>query len=370
MLSWTWLLCCCSTVLLGRAVSFHQNPLFVNDQLPRDSLAQPAQTQQKPIVLTKCHQLQARFPHLVSMPGDSLYEQQQSQYWSLTQTDLRPACRLTPTTSLEASQLIEYLNHNELDISITSGGHSTVLGASNLPAGITLDLSALSSVSISADNSSVSLGPGTRWLDVYKELDPYGMTVAGGRAGSVGVGGFLLGGGVSILAPNQGWSCDTLISIEVVLGNGTIVVANQTHHSDLFGSLKGGGANFGIVTSFTMLLFPVPQLQLSVRQLQWDQFESLAREISHFIERAHQDLDASLDLSIIPDPAGESILGYLMATRLGSIEDSPTLRPIFAIPYTHGSTDEIKPWDLANTVDVSNPHGFRYIHSSIQETPL
>lgn len=348
--------------MVGRATSFYQQPLPVDNQNAQESWITLTHSEQIPLSSTVCRGLLERFPALLSVPGDNLYESQQSQYWSTTQNELKPACRLTPRTSIETSQLIEYLNQHKLDISITSGGHSTVLGASNLNAGITLDLSALSDIAISSDNSTVKFGSGTRWVDVYKKLDPYGLTVTGGQAGSVGTGGYLLGGGISIMASRRGWSCDTLISIEVVLGNGSIVVANQTHHSDLFSSMKGAGTNFGIATGFTISLSPAPQLQVSVSQIQGEKFESLAREISIFVEKSHEDPEVFLDLSIIPDPTGKSLLGYLVATRFGSIDDSPILSAVLAIPSAHRTLDELKPSEYAQTVDVSNPYGFRCVH--------
>lgn len=101
------------------------------------------------------------------------------QHLSARQTDLKPARRLTPTTTQEVSNLIQYLYHHNIDIAIANGGHSTVSGASNLDAGITLDLSSISSISLAADNFSVKIGPGTGWIDVYHLLDLKELTVAG-----------------------------------------------------------------------------------------------------------------------------------------------------------------------------------------------
>lgn len=350
MLSRTWLICWSNLILGAQTVDSHQQ--ILSDQ---------AQTQGS--FLSTCHIISAQFPHLVSFLGGSLYEQEQSQYWSSTQSTLRPACRLTPTTTSETSRLVRYLSDNDVDISIVSGGHSTALGASNVDGGITLDLSALIPISLSLDKSSVTFGPGTRWGNIYKELDPHSITVAGGRAGSVGAGGFLLGGGISILAPEQGWSCDTLTSIEVVLGNGTVVTSNATHHADLFSSMKGMGSNFGVATSFTMSTFPVSQLQMSVMQYQGEQFVELAHRISEFARDCHEDTGSLMDLSIIADPSGESVFGYLMALSFGDMKQSKTLQPFLDMPHAHGYINNVRPQDIASIVDVSNPPGFRYVSS-------
>lgn len=361
MLYSSWLLCLSSIILRGEAADPRQKVFSVSDQAQQESLSINSQLEQTLASRAECHKLLTRFPHLVSLPGDSLYEHEQSHYWSVTQAVARPECRLTPTTTLEVSQLVQYLSQHEIDVAITSGGHSTVVGATNLHAGVTLDLSALSAISLAEEQSTVTFGPGTRWLDIYQRLDPLGMTVAGARAGSVGAGGFLLGGGISILAASRGWSCDTLTSIEVVLGNGTIVTANATHHADLFSSMKGIGTNFGVATSFTMATFPVFQLQSSVLQYQGHHFASLAHELSTFVEQSHQDLDASLDLSIIADQSGSFINGFLMATRFGKIAESKTLQPFFDMPHAHGYINNVRPQDIASTVDTSNPRGFRCV---------
>jgi hypothetical protein len=103
------------------------------------------------------------------------------------------------------------------------------------------------------DTDLVSIQPGSRWQDVYDVLTPHGITVAGGRVGSVGVGGLLSGGGISFFAASHGWACDNIANYEVVLANGSIVYANAQDNPDLWQALKGGSANLGLVTRFDML---------------------------------------------------------------------------------------------------------------------
>jgi hypothetical protein len=124
----------------------------------------------------------------------------------------------------------------------------------------------LKGVELSEDESVVGLGSGLTWMSVYKELEQKGLMVTGGRVGSVGVGGFTLGGGISFLDNLYGWACDNvrnfevrsrcifwlalLTMLQVVLANGSIVNANVESHPDLYFALRGGGNNFGIVTRF------------------------------------------------------------------------------------------------------------------------
>ena len=301
---------------------------------------------------------------LVSFPHEVRYEQGQSHYWSVRQTDQKPACRLSPTTSQETSNFVQYLYHHNIDFVVANGGHSIVPGASNLDGGITLDLSSISSISVTTDNASISIGTGARWRDVYQLLDPIGLTVSGARAGSVGAGGFLLGGGISISAPRHGWSCDTLESVEVVLANGSILVVNHTHHASLFRSLKGGGSNFGIATSFTMRTFPISTLQVAFLRYELHQISRLMNEISAINSEAHKDPGVSFDLSVALDPSSNKAFGFLMITRFGNISQSNILQPFFDISHSYESVNDVTPGDLADTVDLSNPRAYRCVRNS------
>jgi hypothetical protein len=114
----------------------------------------------------------------------------------------------------------------------------------------------MNSTSYNVDTGLVTVQPGNHWQYVYEYLADYGVTVTGGRAGTVGVGGFITGGGNSFHAASHGMACDNVANWEVVLANGSIVNANSTHNSDLWVALKGGSANFGLVTKFDMYSIP------------------------------------------------------------------------------------------------------------------
>ncbi|KAL9603056.1 MAG: hypothetical protein Q9219_001420 [cf. Caloplaca sp. 3 TL-2023] len=116
-------------------------------------------------------------------------------------------------------------------------------------------MSSIKSVDVDPSNTSVSVGAGARWSDVYQKLDLMGLGVAGGRISDVGVGGLITGGGMSYFAPRYGFVCDQVINFEVVLASGRIVDANATSNSDLWFALKGGSNNFGIVTRFDLEIF-------------------------------------------------------------------------------------------------------------------
>lgn len=108
------------------------------------------------------------------------------------------------------------------------------------------------------DTRLASVQPGGHWQSVYDELAPYGVVVTGGRAGTVGTGGFLAGGGNSFHSASHGMACDTIANYEIVLADGSIVNANATSRPDLWQALKGGSGNLGLITRYDMYPIEYP----------------------------------------------------------------------------------------------------------------
>lgn len=113
----------------------------------------------------------------------------------------------------------------------------------------------LNGISYDSTSKVASLGPGSRWLDVYKKLDAMDVGIQGGGIGSVGVGGLLLGGGFSPYLYKRGLATDDILKTEIVTANGSILEAGPHQNEDIYQVLKGGGSGFGIVTRFDMRTF-------------------------------------------------------------------------------------------------------------------
>jgi hypothetical protein len=140
---------------------------------------------------------------------------------------------------------------------IKSGGHAPHAGASNIAGGITIDLAELTEITINEERSTVSVGSGNTWFDVYNVLQPKDLMVIGGRIAGVGVGGLTLGGGLSFFSNIHGFACDNVASYEVVAASGDIIIASPESHADLYWALRGGGNNFGLVTKFELFTYPL-----------------------------------------------------------------------------------------------------------------
>lgn len=139
---------------------------------------------------------------------------------------------------------------------VRAGGHTPFKGANNIDGGITIDLRNLNTIKVSSDKKSVTVGPGNKWGQVYKVTDAAGVRVVGGRDWDVGVGGLLVGGGMSYFSGKYGFAVDNVISYTVVFADGTIREVTQKSYPDIFKALRGGGNNFGIITNFELNAYP------------------------------------------------------------------------------------------------------------------
>ncbi|KJZ77352.1 hypothetical protein HIM_03076 [Hirsutella minnesotensis 3608] len=197
----------------------------------------------------------------VSFPGSPAYTASLGSYFSLQAAAVHPLCIVSPQTAQDVSAAVRVLTTNYpsspgCQFAIRSGGHASFAGAANIQQGVTLDLTALNGITLGQGTPPiVSVGVGATWGAVYSYLDALRLSVNGGRAAGIGVGGLTLGGGISYSGPRFGWTCDTVTNFEVVLANGSIVNANQDEHADLLWALRGGSNNFGIVTRVDLQTF-------------------------------------------------------------------------------------------------------------------
>ncbi|KAI1413659.1 6-hydroxy-D-nicotine oxidase [Hypoxylon sp. FL1857] len=197
----------------------------------------------RPILSSK---LQGR----VTTPDDARYGPEREFPWSQT-CWLPAACFVRPRTAEEVAVALRAIRETGSQFVIRSGGHNCNPNISSVDgSGVVVDLRDLNSISIDESSGVAHVGPGSTWGQVYAFLEDYGLTVTGGRQRDVGVGGFMLGGGLSAFSNLRGLAVDNVVNFEVVLADSTIVNANTAENADLYRALKGGGANFGIVTRF------------------------------------------------------------------------------------------------------------------------
>jgi FAD/FMN-containing dehydrogenase len=122
-----------------------------------------------------------------------------------------------PENAQQVSSAIAILTLTSTQFAVRGGGHMPIPGYNNIDSGVLLSTSNLTTLELSHGQSTVSVGAGNRWRDVYSYLEPYGLAAVGGRVGDVGVSGFLLGGGISFYSSRYGFGSDTTVAIEVCI---------------------------------------------------------------------------------------------------------------------------------------------------------
>ncbi|KAH8729503.1 hypothetical protein BGZ61DRAFT_529699 [Ilyonectria robusta] len=184
-------------------------------------------------------------------PKQAPYEQRMNSYWSESAA-LAPYCIALPGSAEDASTIMKVIVKNDCQFGIRGGGHGSFPLSNSISDGITIDLGYMNKTVYDEKRNLALVQPGGHWQDVYDTLSPHGVTVAGGRAGTVGVGGFVTGGGNSFHSASHGFSCDTVANFQVVLANGTIANANATHNADLWQAMKGSSGNLALITRIDM----------------------------------------------------------------------------------------------------------------------
>ncbi|KZL85869.1 fad binding domain-containing protein [Colletotrichum incanum] len=179
----------------------------------------------------------------------------ESLFWAQQQQAARPACVIHVRATEDVAVVIGTSRSTGCPFAVRGGGHSDVPGASNSNGGITVNMAGLSDVQVDEGAGVARVGAGARWGEVYKELEKSNRTVVGGRLTGVGVGGLLLGGGLSHFSGMHGWACDNVRTYEIVLANGSVVDVSHSTHPDLYRALRGGGNSFGVITRFDLDLF-------------------------------------------------------------------------------------------------------------------
>jgi FAD/FMN-containing dehydrogenase len=196
----------------------------------------------------------ATFKGQVTTPGHSDYDRQRALWNGVI--DKRPAIIASCTTAQHVADAILYARRNGLTIAVRGGGHNYA-GHAVCDDGMMIHLGAMNGVRVDPDKRRVVCGGGATWAELDAATQQHGLATPGGFISHTGVGGLTLGGGIGWLTKKAGLTIDNLLSAEVVTADGKVVRASPQDHADLFWALRGGGGNFGVVTSFELALHAV-----------------------------------------------------------------------------------------------------------------
>ena len=202
----------------------------------------------------KIQELRSKLAGELIEPGDARYDSARQVYNAMI--DKRPRLIARCADVADVIEAVNFGRSNDLLVSIRGGGHNAG-GLGICDDGLVIDLSLIRFTHVDPENGTVRVGGGCTWRDVDHATHAFGLAVPTGIISTTGVGGLTLGGGLGHLTRNYGLTIDNLVSADLVLADGRFVTASALRNEDLFWAIRGGGGNFGVVTSFVFRAHPV-----------------------------------------------------------------------------------------------------------------
>jgi len=281
--------------------------------------------------------------------------------------DRRPALIARVTCAADVAAALRFARARDLAVAVRGGGHS-VAGYSTVDDGIVIDLGAMRRIDVDPVRCRARVQAGVTWGELDRVTQEFGLATTGGRMTTTGVAGFTLGSGSGWLERLHGLACDNLLSAEVVLADGRILIASDGEHPDLFWGLKGGGGNFGVVTEFEFRLHPVGPVLLGGLVLHpRERAPEVCRFFRDYMREAPREVGAGLILMhappapfVPPDLQGRPAVA-IIAGYFGPMEQAAEiLAPLRA--FGDPPVDLIKPMpyvEFQALTDPGNPPGRR-----------
>jgi FAD/FMN-containing dehydrogenase len=233
-------------------------------------------------------------------PDDDGYDEARKVYNAMIDKRPRMIARCADVADVITS--VNFARENEVLLAIRGGGHNGG-GLGLVDDGLVIDLSGLSGVRVDPQERTVRVEGGATWGEVDHASHAFGMAVPTGIISTTGVAGLTLGGGHGYLARKYGLTIDNLLEADVVLADGSFVKASEEENEDLFWAIRGGGGNFGVVTSFLFRANPVSTIYGGPMLWELDRAEEILRWYREFSLQAPEDLYGFfLFLSVPPGP--------------------------------------------------------------------
>jgi hypothetical protein len=269
-------------------------------------------------------------------PGDAGYDSAR-RIWNAS-IDMHPGLIARCSDTADVVRAVKFARANGLLVAVRSGGHN-VAGRGLCDHGIVIDLSAMNGISVDPELHAVRVAAGALLGDVDRETHPHGLAVPVGTVSKTGIAGLTLGGGFGWLSRKYGLTCDNVLSCEVVTAEGEILTADADTNADLFWGLRGGGGNFGIVTSFLYRAHPVSRILGGMVVHARGQAPAVLRYYRDFMAYAPEELTAYASLITTPD--GTPAVGVMLCYCGNVIEGEAVLKPLRA--FGSSIVDTIQP---------------------------
>lgn len=245
----------------------------------------------------KIEEFKAGLRGQVIKPEDDGYESARKVHNGMI--DKRPRLIAKCADVADVMHAVKFARENKILVSVRCGGHNAG-GLGICDDGLVIDLSLLKCVRPDTAAKTVRVGGGCTWGDVDHATHPFGMAVPAGIISTTGVGGLALGGGIGHLTRNCGLTVDNLVSADVVLADGSFVTADEKNNSDLLWAIRGGGENFGIVTSFLFKTHPISTVYAGPILYELSEAADVMKWYREFIVKAPNELNGFFLFLVVP----------------------------------------------------------------------
>jgi FAD/FMN-containing dehydrogenase len=267
-------------------------------------------------------------------PGDAGYDEARAVYNAMI--DKYPALIVRCRDVADVIAGVNLARDQGLLLSVRGGGHNGA-GLGTVDDGLVLDLGLMHGVRVDPVGRTARVEGGALLSDLHHATAPFGLAMPSGIVASTGLGGITLGGGIGHLTRQLGLSIDNLLEADVVLADGSFVVASETEHPDLFWALRGGGGNFGVVTSFLFKLHPISTLYAGPMLWPLERAAEVLRWYREFIVNAPETLNGFFAFLTVP-PAlpfpehlwNQKVCGIVWSCTLPQEQAEATFAPIRA----------------------------------------
>jgi FAD/FMN-containing dehydrogenase len=316
------------------------------------------------------------FDGVVLTQDDAEYDQAR-RVWN-GDVDRRPAVLARCTGTADVAAAVRFARERDLPVAVRGGGHA-VAGHAMCDGGLVVDLSAMTGVRVDPGTSTARAQGGCLWRHVDRETQAFGLAVTGGIVTHTGIGGLTLGGGIGHLMRRYGLTVDSLLSCDVVTAEGEHLVASEYENPDLFWGLRGGGGNFGVVTSFRYQLHPLGTTVLG-GLVAWplEQGAEVLRAFRELVADAPDELGLMANLRMVPAlPAfptelhGLPVVAVVPCWSGDHARGEEVLRPLRALGAPVIDTVAVKPYAEHQAMfDAAYPHGRHYYWKAWKLPPL
>ncbi|QLC26564.1 FAD-binding oxidoreductase [Parasphingopyxis algicola] len=268
----------------------------------------------------------------IMTPADPGYDEARALYNAMI--DKRPRWIVRCSSAEEIASAIAFARDNDVLLAIRGGGHNGP-GLGSCDDGLVIDLSAMKAIEIDTEARTVRVEPGCTQGEVDAAASEYGLAVPAGIVSSTGIAGLTLGGGHGYLSRQYGLTIDNLVEAELVLADGRAVTASERENADLFWAIRGGGGNFGVVTSFLFQAHPVADIYGG--PIFWDisHTAEIMAWYRDFLPRAPRELCSFFGIKTVPAtaPFPEEIWGRRVCALINCFDGSEeegveAMRPI------------------------------------------